>query len=102
MSVAHVDTLGRIFKPILLITLEHRHDVRDVVAVHRIEIGRAKHGDLGAGRIERTGVFKRGKLRRGDGRVTAMHPGIAARLRRPTDKGGAGRQSAAVRRGNRR
>ena len=102
MSVAHVDTLGRIFKPILLITLEHRHDVRDVVAVHRIEVGRTDDGDRRIGGIERVCVFKLGELGRGNGRIAAVHPSLAARLRRPTDKGGAGRQSAAVRRGSRR
>ena len=57
VSFAHTVAPSLIVGCILLIALKHRHDVRHIVGVHRIKIGRAKHSDLSAGRIERTGVF---------------------------------------------
>ena len=52
MSITHANALGHIIEFILLIAFEHRLDVRHVVAVHRVEVGGADHGNHAASRIK--------------------------------------------------
>ena len=62
MSITHANALGHITEFILLIAFEHRHDVRNIVAVHGIEIGGADHGNLAAHGIECSLVFQISQL----------------------------------------
>ena len=62
VSFAHAVALGHIIERILLIALEHSYDVRHVVAVHRVEVGGADHGNLAAHGIEYSLVFQISQL----------------------------------------
>ena len=61
MGIAHSNALSYIIKFVLLIAFEYRHDVRHVIAVHRVEVSRTDHGNHAANRIECSFVLEVGK-----------------------------------------